>query len=115
MQGRIKSRIMTRFFENVTPVYKKSPRDSPRARVTDRAILQFSQFEASLQPFTGNESLAYKHKSNVTNNNISLCVTIVDMTHFATVHATRAHAGLVYSILPSCVETVIECVIQWFM
>ena len=80
-------------FENVTPVYKKkSPGQPAHVHVAGRVTPQFSQFGDSLQPFTVNESLAYKHKNNVINSNIPLRVTAVDMTHFAAVCATRARA-----------------------
>jgi len=80
-------------FEKVTPVYKKkSPGQPERARVTRQVTFQLSQFRDSLHPFTVNESLAYKHKNNVINSNMALRVTAVDMTHFAAVCATRAHA-----------------------
>jgi len=79
--------------ENVTPVYKKkSPGQPACARVTGRSTPQFLRFGNSVQPFTGNESLAYKHKNNIINNNVSLRITTVDITHFATVCATRARA-----------------------
>jgi len=77
-------------FENVTPVYKKkSPGQPARARVTGRTTPQFSLFGDSLQSFTNNEALAYKYKNNAINNNVSLRVTAVDMTHFAAVCTTR--------------------------
>ena len=79
-------------FEKVTPVYKKSPRASPRARVAGRATPQFLRFWDSLQPVTVNGSLAYKRKNNVISNNISLRITTVDMTHFAAVCAPCARA-----------------------
>jgi len=81
---------MTQFSKMLPRFTKKSPRDSPRARVAGRATPQFSRFGDSSQLVTHNESLAYKHKSNVINNNILLRVTTVDMTHFVTVCTTRA-------------------------
>jgi len=75
-------------FENVTPVYKKkSPGQPARTRVAGRATLQFSLFGDSLHLVTRNESLAYKHKNNVINNNVPFRITAVDMTHFVTVCA----------------------------
>jgi len=93
MQGRVKPLTMTRF-SKMLPRFtkKKSPGQPARARVTGRSTPQFSLLAYSLQLFTGNESLAYKHKNNVTNNNVTLRVTAVDMTHFAAVCATRARA-----------------------
>jgi len=84
---------MTRF-SKMLPRFtkKKSPGQPARARVTGRVTPQFSQFGDSLQLVTHNESLAYKHKSNVINNTTLLRVTTVDMTHFATACATRARA-----------------------
>jgi hypothetical protein len=102
-------------FENVTPVYKKkSPGQPARARVAGRSTPQFLRFGDSLQPFTGNESLAYKHKNNVINNNVLLCITTVGMIHFTTVCATRARAWLVYRILLARVVTATVRVMQRF-
>jgi len=83
---------MTRFSKMLPRFTKKSPQGSPRARVAGRSTPQFLRFGDLLQPFTGKESLAYKHKNNVINNNVSLRITTVDMTHFATVCTTRARA-----------------------
>jgi len=92
IQGRIKICPIP-VFEKVTPGYKKkSPGQSVRVCVTDRVTPQFSWLEDSLHPFTYNESLAYKHKNNVMNNNTSLRVTSVDMTHFAAVRAPYTRA-----------------------
>jgi len=80
-------------FENVTLVYKKkSPGQPARARVAGRSTPQFSRLGDSLPQYIHNESLAYKHKSNVTKNNTSLRVMTVDMTHFAAVCAPCARA-----------------------
>jgi len=93
---------MTRFSKMLPQFTKKGLQDSLHVRVTVRVILQFSQFEYSLQPFTDNESLAYKHKSTVMNKNILLCVTTVNMTHFATVRATRARVTCVQDFVTEC-------------
>jgi len=69
---------------------KKSLGQPAHARVTNRATPRFSRLKDSLQLFTGNEYLAYKHKNNVINSNTPLCVTTVDRPHFTTVCTTRA-------------------------
>ena len=86
-------------FEKVTPVYKKSPRDSPRARGTGWVTPQFSRLGGSLRSFTCNAVLAYKHKNNVINTNVSLRVTTVDMTHFATGCIPRARGTRVQNFV----------------
>jgi len=83
---------MIRFSKMLHWLTKKSPGQPARARVADRATLQFSRLEDSLQPFTGNKSLTCKHKNNVINSNISLRGTTVVMPHFATVCTTHIHA-----------------------
>jgi len=87
IQYHTKTLIMTRFSKRLPRFTKKSPRQPARARVTGRTTPQCSLFGDSLQPFTDKGSLAYKHKNDGVNNNISLCVTRVDMTHFVTVRA----------------------------
>jgi len=90
-------------FENVTTVYKKkSPGQPARARVAGRATLQFSRLEGSLQALTVSEPLACKHKNNSANNNVSLRVTTVDVTHFTTVCATRARVTRVQDFVIGC-------------
>ena len=97
-------------FEKVTPVYKKkSPGQPACACVVGRSTPQFSRFGDSLQPFTDNESLAYKHKTNDINNNILLRVTTVDMTHFATVRATRARVTRAQHFVTVCWDCYSVC------
>jgi len=83
---------MTRFRE-CYPGLQKSPQDSPRAHVSPNGQPRnFHSLRISLQPFTDNESLVYKHKNNVVNSNIPFRVTTVDRPHFAAVCATRTRA-----------------------
>jgi len=93
---------MTRFRKCYPGLQKKFPGQPACTCVTGRATPQFSLFGDSVQQFTYNESLAYKHKNHVMNNNTSLRVMTVDMTHFAAVCTTRARVTRVQDFVTTC-------------
>jgi len=65
IQGRVETLTMTRFRKCYPGLQKKSPGQPAHTRATDRATPKFLRFGDSLQPFTCNEYLAYKHKNHV--------------------------------------------------
>jgi len=111
VDGCIKAVTLTRFSKMLTWFPKKSPGQSVCTRVVGRATPQFSRLEDSVQQFTCNESLAYKHKNNVINNNVLLRVTTADMTYFAVVHAPCACVTRVQDVVTKCCDGYSACYI----